>query len=940
MNRFTLPMTDGLHTTLAVTAAPMTSSRVSWNCTRERGLIEARPGFAVIQRLDADECAVHGMAYAEYSGVREWVVVATLPGDTNASLVILTEDSDGSWPLDQDVYMTEELHPSSWLFAQFGQYLYAVNETSGMYRRLVGATTGSGVWQKVNTRYRYNVVGSVSLDSFETRLWASATDTPTIYAPQTFSPNDFSTINSDGSWTIEQTDNRGNQVSAYAFWLCSFSAGQDWTTSRYVTLTVSLEYDALDVRPHENPVFRVNIPNEEPMVWMTDDSGAAIPAVGDFKLAWPDWYEAKVFDTQIDGDTLAITIDMDAALAAGLDLAAVRKFALGISIRAGNPYKAHLSTMKRGGAFLNKPRLSAYMTLNPGQTYASELKEVEYAVQYFNSSDSAESSATILTLPISEGYGSAEFSDLIPMGARAVVEWQEGTGANAPANFNQVRVWRRRHSDDNKWWLIHTGTNADGSIEDARVDDINDPVDWVAGTPTKRDSSNDFTSVDQALLPQAIATWKGHMVLGVKQEVYLSYGGSPELYVPPARENPQFFDSDDPTMGRTLYMAHDASDQCIGAVADDFLYLIGQRGVYVMVGDSALDATPPRLLPGSRGAFGTRAFCKFQGGILAANEEGLYWHRAARALAAGSDSVYEFENLTAEIEPTWKEFTSDSGRNGLMLVREWMGEVLVVLDSKFLWRTRNGKWIHGNWNRSALYGTPYAGDGGAELDENGVPFEDDPGTGEPFPAGPYQNPNVLPESTVANPIHGVADIWPVGIWFPPYNIRPGTETGWGVAQVSQLRDPLTPEAEPAGRIVELVGAEKLGLRAAVRGGAFVQMARNPVGVAYANDNGYPIEWVWQGQAYTVGARGSLARLLLDQSNLVDDAEPLRVIVTTRDGKNGLSQQYWDFSDQTRIPNGKALLPGHRFDVIVAGRSASRRLETLEIDWEKSETFGV
>lgn len=934
-------MGDGLHTTLAVTAAPQDSSRESWNCTRERGIIEARPGFAVIQRFDASDCKVHGLAYAEYSGVREWVSIVTLPGDTNASLIVLTEDSDGSWALDQDTYMVEQIQPSSWLFAQFGQYLYAVNETAGLYRRLVGATTGSGVWQKVNTRYRYNVVGSVSTDTFDNRLWDAATDTEEIYAPQTFSVNDASTVNADGSWTIEQTDDRGNQVSAYAFWVCTFSAGQDFGDERYLTLTVSLEYDALDVRPHENPVFRVNVPNEEPMVWLSANASAAVPSTSTFKSAWSGWTAARVYDVEVDRDTLTLTIDLDAAAAAGLDITSVRRFALGISIRAGNPYSAHLSPIRKGGTFMNKPRTGAYMTVDPSSSYSTELKEIEYAVQYFNSSTSAESSATILNLAIEEGYGLPAWPGLIPRGARAVVEWQEGTGANAPANFDQVRVWRKRHSDEGRWWLIHTGTNADGSIEDGRVDDLSDSIAWVAGTPTKRESSNDFSSVDQALLPQAIATWKGHVVLGVKQEVYLSYGGSPELYVPPTRDNPQFFDSDDPTMGRTLFMAQDASDQCIGAVADDLLYLIGLRGIYVMVGDSALDATPPRLLAGSKGAFGTRAFCKYQGGILAANEEGLYWHRGARALAAGSDSLYEFENLTAGIEPTWKEFTSDSGRNGLMVVREWMGEIYVVLDSKFLMRTRSGKWLRGNWNRSALTGVAYSGDGGAELDDNGVPYEDDPGDGEPFPAGPYQDPNDLPESEVPNPIHGVSDIWPVGIWYPPYNIRPGTDTGWGVAQVSQLREPLTPEAEPTGRIVDLVGAEKLGLRAVAYGGSFIQMARNMNGVAYQNDNGYPIEWVWQGQAYTLdGVRRGFARMLLDHSNVKETAQPLRIIVTTRDGTNGLSQQFWDFSDLKRIPDQKKLGPGHRFDVIVAGRSASRRLETLELQWEPERTSGV
>lgn len=942
--RLPVPFGGGLSTSRGVGSSREDTARELWNAREDRGVLEARPGFAVVQRFQADDTPTFGFGFGQYNGVREWVIVAQTPGDAQASLYVLTEGA--TWPLAQTIYSANQVEASSWLFNQFGQYLYAANETAGLFRRRVGATSGPEIWQKVNTRYRFNVEGSIDLADYTTRLWDAAGDTEESYVVQTYSPNDATTIEADGSWHLDQNDDRGNQVSAYAFFVCTFGTDLDLSASRYVTLTFTLEYDSADIRPQENPVFRPGVPGEEPICWVST-TGAALPATANFKLPWTGWHKAVVHEQLLDRDTLAVTIDFDAAQATGLNLKAIDRFAIGLSIRAGNGYKIHMSPMRRGGAFLSKPRSGATMTPSPESSYEGQLQPLEYAVQYYNSGTLAETSATTLTLAPQDSYGQGAFAGLIPQGAKATVSWFVGAGANSPLNFDKVRVWRRRWSDASRWWLISETANADGSLTDARVDDIADPVAWVAGTPVTRDSANDFSSVDQALKPQALAAWKGHMVLGVKQEVYISYGGTPELYVPPARDRPQLFDIDDPTLGRTLFMAQDASDECIGIVADDLLYLIGLRGVSVMVGDSAVDATPPRLLAGSRGAFGTRAFCKYQGGVLAANEEGLYWHRGGRALAGGSDSIYEFDNLTADVEPTWKRFTSDAGRNALMVVREWQGEIYCLIDSRYLKRDRFGKWSEGAFVRSALFGSPFPGGeaaGGAKLDTGGRPYEDDPGTGEAFPSGPYVNPNDLSEAPVSNPIHGVNDLEYVGLWWPPYDLRPGIgNQGFATGKIEQQSTLAGIVAEPAGRIVDLIGIEKIGMRCITYGGSMVQMAYNSVGVAYQSDNGWPIVWMRQSQAIEFAdfGRFDVTGVLCHTAEHKTNSQPIRVILTTFDGKHLHSQTYYDFSGGLEVmPNLKRLAPGIRAYVIIAGRSASRRMERMALSLENKETRGI
>ncbi len=944
--QYIFPFGGGLHTKYSTLNSPPGTSRVLWNCTDQRMMIEARPGFGRIQKLlaDATSCEVYGMGYGQYSDHREFLFVVRDDANDNADLYVLTEGTEGDWPLDVATYATNSLDPTNWYFANYGPYVYAANENDGLWRHKIGETTGDLVWQKVNTRYKYNVVGSVALDEFDTRSWSSSTETATVLAPETFSPGTSSTINSDGTWMLEQASNRGSPIDSYAFWVATFGSSIDWSESRYLTTTFALDYDSTDVRPNENPIFRPDVPTKLPIVYASTSASATIPSGSGIYGSWSGWVKVPVFQTLLDRDTLAVTLDFDAAAAAGLDITAIRRLAIGIDIRAGNPYNVTMDQVLLGGVFLSKPRTSAIMTIDPQGSYGAELQPLEYAVQYYDTGSGDESSAAILTLSAQDGYGIPAIEGLCPVGNRAVIEYTQGSGANAPANFDSIRIWRRRWSDGSKWWLIAEVTNADGTLTDARVDDINDFADWVSGTPTTRDSSNDFASVDQALAPQAIATWKGHMVLGVGTEVYLSYGGNPELYVPPARDNPQIFDSDDPTLGRTLYMSSDASDQCIGAVADDLLYLIGLRGVYVMIGDSAIDATPPRLLPGSRGAYGVRAFCKYRGGVLTANRDGLLLHRGTRALAFGSDSVYEFENLTDSITETWRQFTSDEGRNTGIIVREWEDEIYVIRDNQFLKRTRAGTWEQGAFRKSPLEGYTYSGTGGATVGGDGLPTVDDPGKGDDFPDGPYTDPNDLPDTTITNPIHGITYLTDVGAWFPPYDFAPESNTvPWKNGQTNQTELPLSlvvVSSEPKWKIVEMFGVPKIGLRAVSFGGAFCQMFKGPNQVWYQNDHGYPIEWLWQPQTINQGIRLVVDKMVRYEYNQTASAQPMRIILTTWQGHQGYSQTYFDEDTSRVTPTEKLIKPGWWLNVMVAGRSAARRLVHFAIDINRNESGGT
>lgn len=967
---------QGLSTTLARRLLGPGQLAECWNATGERGQAEARPGFAIIQKLIGSDGDIFGMGYGRYDNTEEYVVIGKPATDTLASVYVLGVN-DGEWPYDVETYGDNLTAVGNWQFSQFGEHIYAVNNSAGLYRRRIGSTSGVETWQKVNTQFRYDVQSDIDTDELVTRRWNNALDVPSIYAVGTYSANDASLIDAeDGVFRIDQTsDWQGSlaqHVDSHSFFVAAISdngiatagtaTGVSFIASRYVSLSFTftkLDTDGNEVPPGSSDNFGPSVANPS-MCYVSTVASASMPTgtpIGiapyitqPYRNTWPSpWFKVPMKEVQLSPHNIVWTLDFDRlARETGIDITQIRKIACGFWIHSRVRFRVTCAPMQLGGVFLNKPTRDSFMVDDPEGTYTGQLKEMEYAVQYFNSTTTIESSGVIVNLGIQHGYGvPVTTGATLPVGNRAKVTLTEGTGANAPANFDKIRVWRRRHADSDKWYLISTATNADGYYVDALVDALDDIATWP--TTLIRDSTHEFTGgVDQSLLASAVWAWKGHLCLGVEREVYMSYGGTPNLFVPPLRDNPQFFDSDDPTMGRTLYMAQDQSDTVLGGIADDFQYLMGRRGVYAMVGDSALTASPPRLLPGSKGTFGYRSYCKFAGGVLAANEEGLYHHRAARALAAGSDSVYEFENLTADIERTWKLFTSDPEERQYMVVREWQNEIYCIIANRFLKRNRRGKWEQGAWVPAAVAGEPYTGTGGSGTDPGtGFPWGDDPGIGTPFPVGPFQDPNVLPATVIENPIHGIQERWQLGITPTQIDYWPGFDSvSWNAGE--QLgRDPLlgsTLYDPPEHLIMEAFGVEGRGFRAISRNGTFMQVSYTENGVAYANDAGYPIAWLMMTgdiefeHPYRFGL-GNIFINSYSRNTGDDEGEPIRVVLTSLDGKSGFSQQYWDVPSRTFQMGKLNIKPGSRWSVMIAGRSAAAICERLVLEFESAETFG-
>ena len=182
-------------------------------------------------------------------------------------------------------------------------------------------------------------------------------------------------------------------------------------------------------------------------------------------------------------------------------------------------------------------------------------------------------------------------------------------------------------------------------------------------------------------------------------------------------------------------MAQDQSDTVTAIVAQDMLYAVGRRGTYAMAGDSAVESTPTRLLPNSRGCANAEAAIGHDGGVLVGAKDGLWWYRANRASVSGSETVYESRELTADVRLSWKYLFEKYSDNPLV-VGEREGELWIFRGSRYMRLTKSGRWEEGYLTRAALLtgttgtdGWDYPSPGDGSDGGTTYPDPDDPPTG-------------------------------------------------------------------------------------------------------------------------------------------------------------------------------------------------------------------
>ena len=741
------PEFGGLSNTRIPRAVGLNQAFNSLNCTTERGALEAREG--ILQRWkrpsDPSEPAETdrgwGTGVGRYEG--RTVVLHFIKPDGQTKCRLYVEDKTSLTTRTFDVAPWNNRDDSAWEIVQSGEYLYCANETDGLYRYKISDLT-SAAFEQAPVYLTSIVRAPAEIDAKDPRFtelsWSGFTPKETAGTPFQEPANsvafDSTSINAQGQFEGTNTNDIGSPQLTNWHFAGTYASNQDWTEHRYIVATVELE-ETSDYRKQEDPGFPANLSGSAYQFrfrWTSSSS----PTYGG---TWSGWYEADChvyytgYSTRDGGKPTKamVVVDMDSSLkrSSSAPVDQVRSICFSAPVWCGNQAKGWLNTLQLGGTWLARPD-NSYLLKTDSSTLA-EGEDVEYAVTFYDTGTLEESSATFKTLSKYDAAGDA-LTSLIPAGMTAVISLP------APdVGFDRTRLYRRRHSDGDQWYLIEEVAAATDA-EDSRVDWIDDPLDW-AETAIKASNYEFGTGLRQDLAPQCIAVWKTHMVLGVGAEAYLSKAQDPANYAQPLRNTSKTgeVDTDNQEIApRTLYVAADRAEKVKKFISGDILYAGTERGTYAMIGDAAALATPFRKIPNSRGPLDRQSMCAFKGGVLIACKEGLFFYQASRALAESDASgTYAEELLTGDIHESWKWLINSS--NAPLIVGAYEDQIFVIRGRFVLVRRRAGKWERWALSSQSLgSGTDGVNtdDPGTEDDDTDV-FDDpdDGGTEDPGDGG-------------------------------------------------------------------------------------------------------------------------------------------------------------------------------------------------------------
>lgn len=718
-----LQLNGGLSTSLHPSVIPDGYLSECVNASTERGILEAGPGYADFWHQTwgfdpADRVVGAGLAiYGSATEILLIVKVATNVDYPGKCKLFVCNTATGAMD-ESGTQLWSNLDNSPWHFQSFGEYIYAINDTDGMYRRKVGVV---GSWERAPMKFEYATVadGSAEFDvpapAYPVASWnvGDYAGTIALYSPGlTFEPTAAAVVNNE-----LELSNAGNIGTARVFgswFVYTFSTAQDFTDRRYLQIPVRTESIGAapwdDTRVHEEPrlafdtgtleVYVSDNPAAAPGSWSTQWRKAKIKAVYEESMpnpnASPNWFvKAQLW------------IDLDEAYYGSAvlgHLSAIKKIAINVPVSSGNDYKVILGAPVEGGVFLNKPVFLNYMSFdlqtglnfdNPEAYYATTLKDIDYIITGYDAGKTpTETPGTNIRVAASDGCGVPLAPGLPPLGARTKLAL-----VSPDPTYARIRVYRRRGEQWHRIYDQPQGT--DPYLIDDRVEADDDLRDWneLATYPI----GHDFGTTYQNLTGAVMCAWKGHLAVGSGREVYVSYYENPGLYVLPFRSSPVGAAiTDRPDMGATGYLADDLSDTVVSVISSDHLYGIGQKGVYVSIGDSALEATPFRRMPGTYGALHAKAACAHLGGILVGTKNGLRYYRAHRAAFSSAEVPYEELEVTKDVRGTWDLLLS-AGGNHPLIVRSYRDEILCFKGVYYLRRTRSGRWQFGKLDGATLH---------------------------------------------------------------------------------------------------------------------------------------------------------------------------------------------------------------------------------------------
>jgi hypothetical protein len=606
----------GLHSSLDASKVPAGRAWESSNATVSHAALEGGPRWD----LESTRTSPHagdvgrGLFYFEYGTASEYLAFVKHNGE--ATVRAYSVSTAGVWTaITRGV--AAALPDGQFYAVQFDAWIIVAN-ASGMWMRRVGGAVGGGdaddAWKVYKPEYVKVLGAPVSFDR-------------PSYATQTLSTSVVVTVvagGSDTGFADPNPDADGNVVLYSGF----NPADVDILTDRIVlTLTTSVDLSDVDY-----VAFRLLV---------LPDSGLSVPGSAGNWLGLSE-----------DGTT-ALTLSFCDAMARSTETKvhnlgddywfrfyigdipnasknAVLRLCWKQNVEQVHTYEARLSTITYGGSKIwDGEGLCPF---------------IEYAYGYWNPTDLSLTTCIRGSMAATLGDGQTVGLLLEPLGSWPKVVPTVDAALNT-AGWTKIRVYRKDHVDSGSWRQVaelnNTGTPS--------YRDVLAESELAALTARELTFDNWPTSIPT----DCLAVWKQHLVLGRDRKLYFSLAGEPLRFVPPPEDKPVFTGDEGEDYGRTLFMSHGRTQAVAGAVGQDAFYALGPRGAYAMIGDFALSASPPRLLPGSKGAVGPWAFGAHGAGALVAAADGLWYMEVSRAFTGSEDNSYLLQELTKEVRGTY-----------------------------------------------------------------------------------------------------------------------------------------------------------------------------------------------------------------------------------------------------------------------------------------------
>jgi hypothetical protein len=626
---------SGLYNGVADRMVPAGVAFDSLNADFQRGDVGPMEALLRFQATpEATAGSARGMHYAQHGTAQEIlsfvkvgsivklkhfnVVTSTWTGITVNGADALVEDAGG------------------WFFTQFLDKIYCLSKVAGLYVHTIGATTGDAAWKLFDAEFEFGEGFAAEFDGAP-------------YQVRDYKAGDSLQFASSygGAWSygIDTGNNVGYITRG------TLSTGSDWDLQWSIIYGDYVETDLAEY------------------VYIRQDAVEA-------------WIGTNFYGDP-DPGAVWVTIDGTTWVSCTVEVKGVTVRGNGTSNDIGIRFKIPKSFVSANGGKIKGIRFKSYYGINSNLSInifpvvfgGSDLwamgtasnvdytiPVMTYAASYYNPTTVTWKPPYIFTVGDGIGQGTSGGRDTSPLGGRVKLTGVPNTTFR-DAGFTKIRLYKK-HTNGN-WYQIAEVANSTSVITPAydtySLGDLT--TIGIVGTLPASGFDIDF-------IPECIATWKGHLVIGGNGKAYFSRGGNPGRFLPSPEVDYIPPNIDDVEQPRTLYLSQDRSESVKVIVPDDQVFFVCEKGNYTMVGDSAFDATKSRFMRGSRPGLGKKASGLGDQGTLIAAQDGLYQQAVTRALTASSDALFQSQELTRTIRDSWAWLTS-AGSSQIVVSTLW-----------------------------------------------------------------------------------------------------------------------------------------------------------------------------------------------------------------------------------------------------------------------------